>query len=501
MLTPLLDAMLFFTIMTPTVGLIAIRIKQRRLAGLHALAGFSLALGLLLPLYNEVEAQGAVIIVLGSPTSLLVGTSLVIDLLSIFLTSIFVVIGLMATIHSIEYMENSTGLVGYYTALLGMVTGMIGVTMAGDFFTLFIFWEIMCVCSYALVAFGRETWTPAEAGYKYLIMSGTGSVTAFFGMSLLYGMTGTLNIPFVSMSLAQSVGDVWMHVALTMFVIGFGLQAGMAPLHTWLPDAHSAAPSPVSAVLSGAMVKTGVYGLIRILFATLIPMRAVWQTMIAVLALATMFTGNFMALLQDDIKRLLAFSTVSNMGYILLGIATGTVTGLTGSLFHILNHAVVKGLLFLCAGSFIRGAQTGSLKELKGIRHRMPVTSSLLLLGTLAMAGIPTLNIFWSEAAIVTACLSADMPVFSVLMIVNLAISGVYCLRLIQTIMSKDETKNARGATKTPPSMLAPKLILASISLIIGLYPAPFQSIAEEAARTALDVEAYISAQQLLQRA
>jgi len=484
--TPLLDTLLVFTVLTPTVGLVASKLKHRRLIGFHAITGLLIALALLLPLYGEVTVQGAVTVILGSHGSLLVGASLVIDSLSIFLTAIFVVIGLMAAIHSIEYMEENPRLVGYYTTLLGMIVGMIGVTMAGDFFTLFVFWEIMCVCSYTLVTFGRERPESAEAGYKYLIMSGTGSVTAFFGMSLLYGMTGTFNMSYVSTSLARSAGGVWVHLALTMFVAGFGLQAGMAPLHTWLPDAHSAAPSPVSAVLSGSLVKTGVYGLLRVLLAAFIPMGEIWRTMIAVLALLTMFTGNIMALLQDDIKRLLAFSTVSNMGYILLGLATGTVTGLTGSLFHILNHAVVKGLLFLCSGSFIRGAQTKSLKELRGIRHRMPVTSTLFLLGTLAMAGIPTLNIFWSEVAILTACLGAGMSVFSILMIVNLAFSAVYCLRLIHMVMSKDETKYTVVATEVSISMLVPKLCLASISLIIGLYPDPFYRVAAEAAQAVL---------------
>jgi len=498
MFIPLLDTLLLFTVMTPTVGLAASKLGQRRLIGLHTLVGLLLALGLLLPLYPRVEAQSRLIIVLGSPASMLVGTSLVIDLLSIFLSAIFLIIGLTATIHSIEYMARDTGLVGYYTTLLGMVTGMVGVTLAGDFFTLFIFWEIMCVCSYALVAFGRESQTTAEAGYKYLIMSGTGGITIFFGMSLLYGMTGTLNFSYVSLGLAQSSGSVWIHVAFTMFVIGFGLQAGITPLHTWLPDAHSAAPSPVSAVLSGAMVKTGIYGLLRVLFVAFTSMRDIWQIMIALMALMTMFTGNIMALLQDDIKRLLAFSTVSNMGYVLLGLATGTTKGLAGSLLHVLNHAVVKGLLFLCAGSFIYGAQTRSLKELRGIRHRMPLTSTLFLLGTLALAGIPTLNLFWSEITIMMACFDAGMPIFSALMIANLALSAVYCLRLMQTAMSKEETEKTVTAIETPPSMLVPKLILASILLMIGFCPAPFHSIAEKAARIALDVEGYVIAQLLL---
>lgn len=493
MFSPVLDALLVFSLTAPLVAVLASRLGQEKLVVFHTLSGFAFAFGLLIPLQRQVADEG--VVVLQPAVSLPIGSCLAIDSLSIFFVGIYLVIGFTATIHSIKYMEEDANLTGYYTMLLGIVAGMVGVTMAGDLFTLFIFWEIMCICSYALVAFRRERWAAVEAGFKYLIMSGAGSTTSLFGMSLLYGMTGSLNLSHVSTSLASSEGGVWMYTAMMMLVAGFGLQAGMAPLHTWLPDAHSAAPSPVSALLSGAMVKTGVYGMIRVLIMLFNPMKEVWQTAIALLALLTMFTGNIMALMQDDLKRLLAFSTISNMGYVLAGIAVGSLTGLTGSLLHILNHAVVKGLLFLCAGSFIHGAQTGDLKELRGVVGRMPVTSTIFLVGVIATAGLPSLNVFWSESTIFTAGINAGMIVFSGLLLVNLGLSAIYCLRLIQTIASRDATELSANAVETPALMIAPILALFAISVMIGLYPDPFRSIAEEAAKAAFDIETYTSIQ------
>ena len=491
MFSPPLDALILFTLTTPGVGLLAYRLRKKRLVELYASLGFIVALLFLQIIHGEVSANGTIVITSGFTPSFPLGVCLAIDALSVFMATVYTVIGLIAAIYSIQYMKGDTGLPGYYTLLLGITTGMVGVVVAGDLFTLFIFWEIMCLCSYALVAFRKESWEPVEAGYKYLIISGAGSLTVLFAISILYGMTGTLNIALLSKALAGSSGP-WMYLTLTMIITGFGLQAGMAPFHTWLPDAHSAAPAPVSAVLSGAMVMTGVYGFFRILPLIFAPLQVAWWMTLALFAVATMFTGNLMALLQDDVKRLLAFSTIANVGYILMGLATGSLLGLTASLFQILNHAIVKALLFLCAGSFAQQAKTRSLKELAGIRRKMPVTSTLFIVGVVALAGIPPLNLFWSEWLILLAGVESGMMWVSALMLVNLMFSAVYCLRLIQTILLKDETQTSMEATEAPVPMLLPIVVLGTLCIVIGLYPGPFRTAAQEAARAALDIQAYV---------
>lgn len=494
MFTPLLDTLLFFTVTTPLINLLSRRIASKKLVSGYASFGLALALLFLPIFYMEGFTQGKVTTTLLDFSVPPMGACLEIDALGLFMTLTFLLIGLVVSIYSFRHIEQNHGLVGYNTLLLGMVTGMVGVVLAGDLFTLFIFWEIMCVSSYALVAFRKEEWEPVEAGYKYLIMSAAGTATLLFAVSLLYGMTGTLNIAYLSASLTQSEGTVWMYLTLTMIIAGFGLQAGMAPLHMWLPDAHSAAPSPISALLSGAMVKTSAYGLIRVLMFMFPLMYGAWGITLAIFAVLTMFTGNLMALLQNDIKRLLAFSTIANMGYILLGLAVGSLRGLTGSLFHILNHAIVKSSLFLSAGSFIYRTKTRSLKELAGIGRSMPISSGLFVIGLIALAGIPPLNFFWSELTIITACLEANMLLFCIVMVLNIALSAAYCLRMIQTIFFKETTTISKNAAESPKIMLLATMILTFLSIVIGFYPGPFQGIAENAAEAAFNRQAYMDA-------
>ena len=482
MFTPLLDALILFTFTTPLAGLIGRRMKHEKIAvATYATFALLFSLTLVLVFYTEVLWGVSFLFEHGGvlPPE---GAYLEAGALSMFLATIFLIIGSMASLFSAQEIERGS-VTGYYTVLLGTITAMIGVVFSGDLFTLFIFWEAMCICSYVLVAFRRERWESIEASFKYLIMSSAGSITILFALSFVYGLTGTLSISYLSMSIAGGGGNLMVYVALLMLIVGFGLQAGMVPFHTWLPDAHMAAPSSVSAVLSGVMVKAGIYGLLKVLLIIFLPLRESWQITLAAFAVLTMFIGNLSALPQDDIKRLLAYSTIANSGYILLGIAIGSNRALTGSLFHVLNHALIKALLFLCAGAFIHRTKTRSLRELAGIRRAMPITGSAFIIGVLSLASIPPLNVFWSELLIITAGLEAGMPSLSFLMILNMVFSSAYCLRIIQAVAVKKETSTSKKAKEVPLQMLLPILVLALLSVIIGVYPDPFQTLAETAAQ------------------
>ncbi|MCK5593404.1 monovalent cation/H+ antiporter subunit D family protein, partial [Candidatus Bathyarchaeota archaeon] len=277
-------------------------------------------------------------------------------------------------------------------------------------------------------------------------------------------------------------------------IVGFGVVASIAPFHTWLPDAHAAAPSPISALLSGIVIKTGAYALIRCLLLLFIPEQFAWQSVLAIFAIFTMFVGNFMALLQKDIKRLLAFSSVVNMGYIIFALSIRTEQGLTGGLFHIMNHAVIKALLFLCVGAFIYRTGTRNLEGLTGIGRRMPVTTTLFAIGVLAAAGLPGLNGFMSEATIAIAGIDAGLYIPTTLMLLNILFSMAYYLRLIHNLVIKQPTTRREGIIETPKSMLVVMAILATLCVIIGIYPAPFISFADTAAKAALNVQGYIEA-------
>jgi len=492
MFTEPLDVLLIFTVTTPVIGWVAYKKAYRKIQGIYATLGLSVTAYFLYELYKTVADKGVVLIVGQLPFNPSLEACLKIDMLSVFMAFLFTMTGLFATVYSIKYMEHDTGLTEYYTLLLGMIAGMTGVVFSGDFFTLFVFWELMCLTSYALVAFRKQRWEPIEAGFKYLIMSAAGSATILLAMSFLYGMTGTVNFAGLATSLNNATPDGWLYVTLTLIIVGFGIKAAIVPFHTWLPDAHSAAPSPISAVLSGVMVQTGAYALIRILILVFGSMQSVWQMTLAVFAVFTMFGGNMMALLQNDLKRLLAYSTIAQMGYIIFGLATVSQYGLTASLFHILNHAIMKGLLFFCAGSFLHQAKTRDLRKLRGIRKTMPITSLSFAIGAIAIAAIPPLNGFWSELMIMAAGIQAGMILFSALMLVNVILSVVYYIRVIRVVLLDEPTAVSQKATEAPASMLIPTLILAALCIIIGVYPGPFITMASQAAEAMLNVQAYI---------
>ncbi len=493
MFTEPLDVLLIFTVTTPVIGWVAYRKAYRKILGVYAALGLSVTAYFLYELYKEVAEKGVVLIVGQLPFNPPLEACLEIDMLSVFMAFLYTTSGLFAAVYSIRYMERDTGLTEYYTLLLGMIAGMTGVAFAGDFFTLFVFWELMCLTSYALVAFRKQRWEPIEAGFKYLIMSAAGSATILLAMSFLYGMTGTVNFAGLAASLNNATPDGWLYVTLTLIIVGFGIKTAIVPFHTWLPDAHSAAPSPISAVLSGVMVQTGAYALLRILLLVFGFMQPTWQMTLAVFAVFTMFGGNIMALLQNDLKRLLAFSTIAQMGYIIFGLSMVSLSGLTASLFHIMNHAIMKGLLFLCAGSFVHRTKTRDLRKLRGIRKTMPLTSIFLAIGALAIAGIPPFNGFWSEWMIVTAGIEAEMIPFSALMLANMVFSVVYYIRVIRMILLDEPTAVSKKAREAPASMFIPTLILAALCIIIGVYPEPFITIASQAAQAALDAQRYIS--------
>jgi len=475
MFTPLLDILILSVLATPLVGIIGSKMKRERvLVGAYTTIILAVSLAAITTLYNGAIAGDERIMIDLHPEE----ASIRVDGLSVFMTAILFTVGIASSVFSIRALRRVSS-TGYYMIYLGMMAAMVGVVFSGGLFTLFIFWEAMCLCSYALVAIRRERWESIEAGYKYLIMSSAGSIIVLFALSFLYGLTGTLSIQHLAASLSNLKAEPIVYISLLMIIVGFGLQSGMVPFHTWLPDAHMAAPSPISAVLSGVVVKIGIYGLLRLLFNVFLFAQNAWRIALAVFAVLTMFTGNFSALFQDDLKRLLAYSTIANTGYVLLGLAMGSQRALAGSLFQMMNHAVIKALLFLCAGAFLHSTRTRSLNEIAGVRRFMPVTSIAFTVGALALATFPGLNIFWSELMIITAGVETNMAILSFLMILNLALSAVYALRMIYTVLVMKATSKSRKAKEAPILMLMPILSLTAISIVIGIYPSPFISFAE----------------------
>jgi proton-translocating NADH-quinone oxidoreductase chain N len=396
-----------------------------------------------------------------------------------------VALGIFAAAYSFKYMVEEDGLEKYYALMLFLVAGLMGVALAGDLFTLFVFWELMCIASYALVSFKNYRWEPVEAGFKYLVISTIGSLAALYGMSFLYGITGTLNIAAL-ISLMPAAATNEGYFALVLIFAGFGVTSAMVPFHTWLPDAHPAAPSPVSALLSGVVIKAGIYAIFRIMFTVFTPASYDFGILLIIFGALTLTIGNLMVLPQRDIKRFLAFSSIANVGLILLagGIAayvlhsyappvsaTVAALALSGAAFHILNHAVGKGLLFLASGCLIHSTGSRDISELEGIARRMPWSGGAMSVGLLNLGGVPPLGGFWSKLLIIMApaALLQDplMAVCVAVILLNSLLAAGYYIWLTQRLAFKEAPANP--VREAPAQMLLPVVLLALACVAITL--------------------------------
>uniref|UniRef100_A0A7C3ERP2 NADH-quinone oxidoreductase subunit M n=1 Tax=Candidatus Methanomethylicus mesodigestus TaxID=1867258 RepID=A0A7C3ERP2_9CREN len=465
--SPPLDLLLFLSVSTPILGWISYKAKAGIIAKIYPSVGLAAALYLTLLLLGGVMEGGAATI----PSGGAFAAHLRIDTLGAAIATVFVSLGLAASIYSASYMKDDRSLPLYFTLLLSMISGMVGVAFAGDLFTLYVFWELMCIPSYILVAFTKGEGDAVEAAFKYLVMSSAGSATALLGISLLYGMAGTLEFSSLGAFFGGSQPSAWIYLATLLLASGFGVKAAIVPLHTWLPDAHSAAPSPISAMLSGVVIEAGIYVLCRLSFTAFIPVQGQVFSVLAILSIITMLVGNISPLMQNDLKRLLAFSSIAHIGYMLAGLAIGTELALTGTFLHVLNHAIMKGAAFLCAGAIIHRIGTRQMGEMGGIARKMPVTAIALSISLLALIGMPPLNGFISELTIVTASLESPYGWLGLAVIMNSILSSAYYLQVIRVILQPIKSERVEGAREAPLAMLVPIVLMAALIVILGLWP------------------------------
>jgi len=483
MFTLPLDILLIFTAVSPVIGWATPKLYRSKIAGVFSAIALSVTGIALYSLYQDVSVNGAIYV---TGNSLIAG-HLKVDMLSVFMVSIFLVLGLAATIYSMEYVENSARSPIYYTLILTMISGMVGIVFSGDLFTLFVFWELMSVSTYALVAFFREKWESVEASLKYLIMGAAGSATALFGISLVYGLAGTLSFEGLATAFTATA-NTWLIIASIFIFVGFGVKAAIVPLHTWLPDAHSSAPSTISALLSGIVIGTGIFVIARTFFSAFVSIQHQWLPIIAVLSFITMFLGNITALLQTDLKRMLAYSSIAQVGYMLVGIAVGTQTGLTGTFLQFFNHALMKGAAFLCAGAIIHQSGARELKDMVGVGRKMPITAVAFSISLFALIGLPPLNGFVSELTLVASTFQTNLVWLGVALILSSAISAGYYLRIVLAMIQIPTSEKIEKVKETPLLMLVPICALVALVIVFGIYPDPLVNFAHNAVGALLSI-------------
>lgn len=462
---------------SPIIGWFTPKNYRGKILGVYTAIALAIVGFALYTLYLDVASGGVMYL----PNSSLISAILRVDLLSVFMTSIFLGLGIIVTIYSILYIENTNRTQFYYTLILTLISGMTGIVFAGDLLTLFVFWELMSVSSYALVAFFKEKGTSVEASFKFLVMSAAGSATALFGISLLYGLTGTLNFEGLATALTATGSNIWVYIAALFTFIGFGVKAAVFPLHTWLPDAYSESPAPVSAILSGIVIGPGVFVLVKVFFTAFASVQDVWAPAFAGLSIVTMLVGNITALMQTDVKRMLAYSSIGQVGYMLIGLAVASQAGLNGTFVQFFNHALMKGSAFLCIGAIIYRLGARDLSEIRGVGHKMPLTAFAFAISVFALTGLPPLNGFPGELILFSSAVEADMTWLGVALLLNSVISAGFYLRIVFALIQQDASEKIVKIKEAPLLLLVPICILSILIIVFGLWPDPIVNFAKQA--------------------
>ncbi len=481
-----------------SLSFVGLKRIPKGLPDLIAVFGFGLTFVYIYMLALDVWAAGPQTFVwssFGGP----LGSVMVVDQFSIMLQGLFVFMGLVVALYSIGYMSHDTGLTQYYVLLLIMVGAMNGVVASGDMFTLFLFYETMGLSSFILVAF-RRTWEGIEAAIKYLMMSAVGSTLVLFSASYLYGMTGTLNLGAMSVALTSAGSDPLLPILVALMTAGFGVKGAVVPFAAWLADAHPAAPSGISAMLSGVVIKVGVYGIVR-MNATLFPVAVAtvnWPLLLAIFAIVTMTAGNFWALTQTDLKRMLAYSSITQIGFILFAFGTATEFGFQTGSFYIISHALTKGLLFLCAGAFLHAIGSRDLGDLEGIGKKMPIAGGFFAIGVLSLMGMPPFAGFYAKFLVLAAGADAGISggyylLFTFIAIFNAILGLGYYLKMLQVVWFKEPSAAVQSAHRSGISMIVGMSLLAIALIAIGIYPGPIYSIAESAGSALYNFGDYVS--------
>jgi len=397
-----------------------------------------------------------------------VNIQLALDGFSLFMLMVVSLVSLAVGVFSIDYMEHYGAKANYYALLLVMVAGMNGLVLSTDLFNLYVFLEVAAVASYALVAYGLEH-DELEAAFKYLMLSVVASAFILISIALIFGMTGSLSLAGIARGLQELDAGPEVGIAAAMFVLGFGLKAALVPFHAWLPDAHPSAPAPISAILSGLLIKvSGVYALARV-FLNVFGLTPALSTVLMYLGIISAVVAAFLALGQKDVKRMLAYSSISQVGYVVLGLGIGTPLGIAGGLFHLFNHALAKGLLFLTSGSMQRATGTRDLDEMGGLARRMPVTAATNLVGSLSIAGVPPLNGFWSKLIIIIALFQASHPVFALVAVLASVLTLWYYLVLQRKAFFGTLNEKWAAVKEAPFWMTVSTVALALICIGIGI--------------------------------
>ncbi|QEG38901.1 monovalent cation/H+ antiporter subunit D family protein [Roseimaritima ulvae] len=377
----------------------------------------------------------------------------------------------------------------FYASYLLCLTGLLGMCITGDLFNVFVFLEISSLSSYAMISLGRSRRAPLAA-LRYLILGTVGATFFLIGIGLVYQMTGTLNMADIASRLPTVGGPRTILVAFAFMTIGLCVKMAVFPVHSWLPNAYTYAPTAVTAFIAATSTKVSVYLFIRLVYGIFTPEFAFdllpLDAELTMLALVGIFAASTTAIYQTDVKRLLAYSSIAQIGYMLLGISMGTQAGLTAGIVHMFNHALIKGGLFMVVGCFALRLGSVQIHDWRGAGKTMPWTSLAWALGGLGLIGVPVTVGFVSKWLLLTTAVETGRWPVAVLMLLSSLLAVVYIWRVVETLYFAEPSPQARRAKEAPLSMLIPTYGMIAATLLFGVWTTYSAGLAGRAAAALL---------------
>jgi len=408
-----------------------------------------------------------------------------VDSMSIFMALITMVLAFIALIYSWSFMKDHDGLDKYYTLVLLLITSTLGMELTGDIFNFFVFLEISCIASCALIAFWISEGEALEAAFKYIVVSAIGALFVLFAIGMLYAQYNALNIATLANVLKYTFLD---KIILVLLLVVLGMKAGLVPMHMWLPDSYGRAPPSVTLIIMGATLAS-FYGVLRVIFTLYgnvlsttmrfsIPLNVLVGWILITLAIISIIVGVAMALVQSDFMRLIGFSAVAEVGYMFLAIGAGiaalgtpyATTALQGGILHLLNDALDIGLLFLVAGAVYYTTKKRSLDGISGLARNMKYTTVFFVIGLLAVAGMPPLNGFASKFLIYESVYQLN-PILSIVAILCSILMLAVFVKVFYAVFMGPELPAFKNVTEAPRSMLLAMGLVAALVIFIGLFP------------------------------
>ena len=487
--------------------LIVVLGKNKFLRNVIAVLSVSVSLACMIALIKPVMIDGEVIAYwMGSRVpagGYAIGIAMEVDALSLFFGILVSTAVFVSCIYSVQYMAHDDNISQYFTLFLMLAGGVMGLVLSGDIFNMFIMVEILTFAAVALTAFRNKVYGALEAAFKYLVVGSMGSTCILAGVIMLYANAHTLNFAQLSGIIPGMMSNNSVKIAFALLFVGFGTKAFIVPFHPLAADAHGAAPASISVLISGVLTKSGIYGIIRLTYFLFQTMGlGTFRFLLVFIGCVSMFLCVTMALAQHDFKRLLAFHSISQIGYVLTAVGLYTAIGFSAGIYHARNHTLFKGLLFLAAGAVLHETGTTNLDELGGLSKKMPHTTVFFLIGAFSISGIPPFNGFASKWMIYQACYEKAVEsgnigylLVTVICLVTSVLTLASFVKVSQSVFFGRLPEKYENVKEVPWGMRLAMGMFAALCVGTGLFPNLVgKFLTHPAATAAFNANGYIDA-------